>query len=105
LGLHEIKSRMDVLEAEQVKFWQLEIKTPEWIDGAIRDLQEFMQSAIKEHEAMDIDRANKDDMDTEKKDMEIAPRTGKKRDRSDAQSAVTGDGLRLFVNESGQILD
>jgi len=48
-----------------------------------------MQSAIKEHEAMDIAKAKKDGTNTEEKDANIFPKTGEKHDRSEAQSAFT----------------
>jgi len=105
LGLRSVQERMDALEAERVRLAAANEDT-EFIDGAIRDLEEFMLSAIDEYEAMmdTDDTAKKDGTDTEEKDtsMDIDQKTGEKRDRSETQSAVSGDALRSFVSETGQ---
>jgi len=96
---------MDALEAERAML-AAEDKDTEFIDSAIRDLEEFMQSAIAEYEnMMDTDsKAEKDGTNTEEKDasMDIDQKTGEKRDRSEPQSAASGDTLRSFVSEKGQ---
>ena len=102
MGLRNIKKKMDALEAERQNLRSRNEDT-EFIDEAIRDLEEFMQSAIDEYEAMDIDK--KGDTGTEEKGtgMDINDKTGEKRDRSaTADPSSTGDGLRAFANATGK---
>ena len=99
MGLREIKKKLDALEAERIIMAARNEDTV-WLEEQIRDLQEFMHSAIEEYEAMDVDKAGGD---TEKTDMDVDPKTGEKRDRNEAEPGKgDGSGLRAYVGNAGQ---